>query len=113
MKFRTISRIIIQTRNKSSSIKFHSYRAISHFHSTPKRGSFGIAFDIDGVILRGTNPIGNSPNALKRLYNVDSESGQYGPWVEHVNFRIQHTGSCGLTLIEQRAWFHQLKNICY
>ncbi|PWA74039.1 hydrolase family protein / HAD-superfamily protein [Artemisia annua] len=72
MKFRTISRIIIQTRNKS--IKLHSYRAISHFHSTPKsRGSFGIAFDIDGVILRGTNPIGNSPNALKRLYNNHSE----------------------------------------
>ncbi|GKB70265.1 putative hydrolase family protein [Tanacetum coccineum] len=69
MKFRTISKIIIQTKNKSSSIKFHSYRAISHFHSTPKRGSFGIAFDIDGVILRGSNPIGNSPNALKRLYN--------------------------------------------
>ncbi|KAK6156395.1 hypothetical protein DH2020_010643 [Rehmannia glutinosa] len=29
--------------------------------------SFGIAFDIDGVILRGTTPIGNSQRALRRL----------------------------------------------
>ncbi|KAK4430855.1 putative CDP-alcohol phosphatidyltransferase class-I family protein C22A12.08c [Sesamum alatum] len=35
--------------------------------------SFGIAFDIDGVILRGTTPIGNSRRALRRLYD-DSES---------------------------------------
>ncbi|KAL0390159.1 UNVERIFIED_CONTAM: putative CDP-alcohol phosphatidyltransferase class-I family protein C22A12.08c [Sesamum calycinum] len=31
--------------------------------------SFGIAFDIDGVILRGDTPIGGSPQALKRLYD--------------------------------------------
>ncbi|KAH6838131.1 hydrolase family protein / HAD-superfamily protein [Perilla frutescens var. hirtella] len=31
--------------------------------------SFGLAFDIDGVILRGANPIGNSRRALRRLYN--------------------------------------------
>lgn len=30
--------------------------------------SFGIAFDIDGVILRGRVPIGGSPGALRRLY---------------------------------------------
>ncbi|GFZ14829.1 hydrolase family protein [Actinidia rufa] len=33
-----------------------------------KRSSFGIAFDIDGVILRGRVPIGGSPQALRRLY---------------------------------------------
>ena len=40
-------------------------------HSSSSRctSSFGIAFDIDGVILRGQNPIGNSPAALKRLYH--------------------------------------------
>ena len=32
------------------------------------RSSFGIAFDIDGVILRGRVPIGGSPQALRRLY---------------------------------------------
>lgn len=32
------------------------------------RSSFGIAFDIDGVILRGRLPIGGSPQALRRLY---------------------------------------------
>ncbi|XP_051130910.1 uncharacterized protein LOC127251299 isoform X3 [Andrographis paniculata] len=31
--------------------------------------SFGIAFDIDGVILRGAAPIGNSERALRRLYD--------------------------------------------
>lgn len=35
------------------------------------RPSFGIAFDIDGVILRGHDPIGGSPQALRRLYNDD------------------------------------------
>ncbi|CDP04328.1 unnamed protein product [Coffea canephora] len=39
-------------------------------HSSSRcTSSFGIAFDIDGVILRGQNPIGNSPAALKRLYH--------------------------------------------
>ncbi|CAO2816486.1 unnamed protein product [Amaranthus hypochondriacus] len=37
----------------------------AHFKDQP----FGIAFDIDGVILRGGNPIGNSPQALRRLYH--------------------------------------------
>ncbi|XP_004307430.1 PREDICTED: uncharacterized protein YKR070W-like isoform X2 [Fragaria vesca subsp. vesca] len=32
------------------------------------RSSFGIAFDIDGVILGGRAPIGGSPQALKKLY---------------------------------------------
>ncbi|GAA0151937.1 hypothetical protein Leryth_014441 [Lithospermum erythrorhizon] len=30
--------------------------------------SFGIAFDIDGVLLHGSTPIGGSPKALTRLY---------------------------------------------
>ncbi|KAL3523415.1 hypothetical protein ACH5RR_016249 [Cinchona calisaya] len=47
----------------SSSLHFCS---ISPHH---QRSSFGIAFDIDGVVLRGRIPIGNSPTALKRLYN--------------------------------------------
>ncbi|KAL9259287.1 Cardiolipin synthase (CMP-forming) / mitochondrial hydrolase fusion protein-like protein [Drosera capensis] len=33
------------------------------------RPSFGIAFDIDGVLVRGNTPIGGSPNALMRLYD--------------------------------------------
>ncbi|RRT55913.1 hypothetical protein BHE74_00049047 [Ensete ventricosum] len=36
-----------------------------------RRPSFGIAFDIDGVILRGRTPIGGSPQALRRLYDAD------------------------------------------
>ncbi|OIT39369.1 hypothetical protein A4A49_03621 [Nicotiana attenuata] len=44
----------------------------SLLHSLPLQSSCGIAFDIDGVILRGRTPIGNSPSALRRLYD---ESG--------------------------------------
>ncbi|XP_021889796.1 uncharacterized protein YKR070W [Carica papaya] len=36
------------------------------------RSSFGIAFDIDGVVLLGHAPVGGSTRALKRLYD---ESG--------------------------------------
>ncbi|XP_031265774.1 uncharacterized protein YKR070W-like isoform X1 [Pistacia vera] len=46
-------------------------RSFSLFKSKPKpqkQGSFGIAFDIDGVVLHGRVPIGGSPQALKRLY---------------------------------------------
>ncbi|KAD2805030.1 hypothetical protein E3N88_38407 [Mikania micrantha] len=68
MKIRTISRVI-QHRNRTPSIQLHNYRLLSHLHSAPKRPSFGIAFDIDGVILRGRSPIGDSPKALRRLYD--------------------------------------------
>ncbi|KAF5794749.1 putative HAD-superfamily hydrolase, subfamily IIA, HAD superfamily [Helianthus annuus] len=73
MKFRTVSRVL-QHRNRSPSIQLHTYRLVAHLHSAPKRPSFGIAFDIDGVILRGRSPIGDSPKALKRLYDDDSGS---------------------------------------
>ncbi|XP_059626710.1 uncharacterized protein YKR070W isoform X2 [Cornus florida] len=44
-------------------------RSFSQLHSQSERPSFGIAFDIDGVVLRGSAPIGGSPLALKRLYH--------------------------------------------
>ncbi|CAN6320415.1 unnamed protein product [Urochloa humidicola] len=37
----------------------------------PARPHFGIAFDIDGVILRGRSPIGGAPRAIRRLYSED------------------------------------------
>ncbi|OMO81061.1 HAD-superfamily hydrolase, subfamily IIA, CECR5 [Corchorus olitorius] len=44
------------------------------FHATTSfRCDFGIAFDIDGVILRGRVPIGGSPQALRRLYGNSGE----------------------------------------
>ncbi|XP_041992132.1 uncharacterized protein YKR070W-like [Salvia splendens] len=49
--------------------RFFSDQAHSQSH---RRSSFGIAFDIDGVLLRGETPVGGSPQALKRLYD---ESG--------------------------------------
>lgn len=33
------------------------------------RDAFGIAFDIDGVVLRSEAPIGGSPRAFRRLYD--------------------------------------------
>ncbi|KAJ3699473.1 hypothetical protein LUZ61_003178 [Rhynchospora tenuis] len=46
----------------------------SYSHSPfppPPRPSFGIAFDIDGVIIGGSAPIGGSPQAIQRLYARD------------------------------------------
>ncbi|CAI0411617.1 unnamed protein product [Linum tenue] len=39
-----------------------------------RRFSFGVAFDIDGVILRGRVPIGGSPQALRRLLGDSGSS---------------------------------------
>ncbi|GAB4854898.1 hypothetical protein Ancab_023485 [Ancistrocladus abbreviatus] len=52
-------------------------RSFSHMQSSKHsiRPSFGMAFDVDGVILRGRNPIGGSPKALRRLYDDDSGGG--------------------------------------
>lgn len=38
------------------------------------RNAFGIAFDIDGVLIRGSDTIGRAPDALRRLYK-DVENG--------------------------------------
>ncbi|KAK8918783.1 hypothetical protein KSP39_PZI021219 [Platanthera zijinensis] len=44
-----------------------------HSHTGPdtQRPSFGISFDIDGVLIRGGKAIGGSPQALRRLYGDD------------------------------------------
>ncbi|KAK0606139.1 hypothetical protein LWI29_034472 [Acer saccharum] len=55
-------------RKLSPQLYFAFSRSFSQLHSQSKRPSFGIAFDIDGVILLGHTPIGGSPIALKRLY---------------------------------------------
>ncbi|KAG6631633.1 uncharacterized protein YKR070W isoform X4 [Carya illinoinensis] len=44
-------------------------RSISQLSSQSQWPSFGIAFDIDGVVLREDTPIGGSPQALRRLYD--------------------------------------------
>ncbi|XP_075634367.1 mitochondrial hydrolase YKR070W isoform X1 [Castanea sativa] len=47
-------------------------RSFSQLHSQTQLPSFGIAFDIDGVILRDHTPIGGSPQALRKLYHHNS-----------------------------------------
>ncbi|KAL2508535.1 hydrolase family protein/HAD-superfamily protein [Forsythia ovata] len=55
---------------KSASISPTRLFSSHQIHSLPpESASFGIAFDIDGVILRGNIPIGGSSRALKRLYD--------------------------------------------
>ncbi|KAK6246962.1 hypothetical protein QUC31_018527 [Theobroma cacao] len=57
-----------QTRSrKQLSRLFSTISQLSLQQSTPP--SFGIAFDIDGVVLRGNTPIGGAPRALRRLYD--------------------------------------------
>ncbi|XP_039163025.1 LOW QUALITY PROTEIN: haloacid dehalogenase-like hydrolase domain-containing 5 [Eucalyptus grandis] len=48
-------------------------RSFSWLSSQSDRPSFGIAFDIDGVVLLGHTPIGGSPRALRRLYDDSGE----------------------------------------
>ncbi|KAK7261410.1 hypothetical protein RIF29_27720 [Crotalaria pallida] len=54
-----------QSRNRTA-FSFLLSRSFSH---QSERHSFGIAFDIDGVILLGNAPVGGSPAALSRLYD--------------------------------------------
>ncbi|KAK4775264.1 hypothetical protein SAY86_010199 [Trapa natans] len=55
-------------------LSFQAHGFFSRLQAKPQRNgnarsSFGIAFDIDGVILRGQVPVGGSPQALGRLYD--------------------------------------------
>ncbi|KAF3792117.1 hypothetical protein EJ110_NYTH12374, partial [Nymphaea thermarum] len=52
-------------------VSFSPRRCFSSY--PPPRPSFGIAFDIDGVLIRGQTPIAGAPEALRRLY---SDSGR-------------------------------------
>ncbi|XP_071722958.1 mitochondrial hydrolase YKR070W-like [Rutidosis leptorrhynchoides] len=47
----------------------HTPFLFSKQHKLRCCSSFGIAFDIDGVILRGRVPVGGSPQALARLFD--------------------------------------------
>ncbi|EXB88483.1 hypothetical protein L484_017235 [Morus notabilis] len=73
MRFRTVFRAP-QSKNRAPLLcqTPASSRFFSRIQPSHERSSFGIAFDIDGVILRGRVPIGGSPRALRRLYR---ESG--------------------------------------
>ncbi|XP_022156690.1 uncharacterized protein YKR070W-like [Momordica charantia] len=70
MSFRILSKPLrSRSRNRLSpffSIFLRSFARISSQFTSP---TFGIAFDIDGVLLRGDAPIGGSPQALKKLYD--------------------------------------------
>ncbi|KAJ7550092.1 hypothetical protein O6H91_07G082500 [Diphasiastrum complanatum] len=70
--YRRNCRIYIQTVFQSA---FRSISPepsiISHHYShrtSSSRSLFGIAFDIDGVLLRGSKPIEGAPEALSQLY---------------------------------------------
>ncbi|KAL0926242.1 hypothetical protein M5K25_002456 [Dendrobium thyrsiflorum] len=66
MRFRSFLGV---SQVKALSSRFR--RLYSHLRPQGRRPSFGIAFDIDGVIIRGGNPIGGSPQALSRLHAED------------------------------------------
>ncbi|PIA38743.1 hypothetical protein AQUCO_02700149v1 [Aquilegia coerulea] len=78
MRFSNVIRVLQNNRRNisvSPLLLFETSSSPSSFsrpqlHSNNNSSSsFGIAFDIDGVIIRGETPIGNSPQALKRLYD--------------------------------------------
>ncbi|XP_028795203.1 uncharacterized protein YKR070W-like isoform X1 [Neltuma alba] len=69
MSFRILTRTWQnQTRRRISDSALLS-RPFSELSSRSERPSFGIAFDIDGVIVLGNSPVGGSPAALRKLYD--------------------------------------------
>ncbi|PKA66925.1 hypothetical protein AXF42_Ash003582 [Apostasia shenzhenica] len=66
MRFRSVFRV---SQIKASSSRFR--RLYSQLWPQSGRSPFGIAFDIDGVLIRGGDPVGGSPLALRRLYGDD------------------------------------------
>ncbi|KAL2899326.1 hypothetical protein RDABS01_024408 [Bienertia sinuspersici] len=63
-----ISKIAAVSQRDKQASSLHSLFLRSFSHSS-FRDTFGIAFDIDGVLLRGKSPIGGSPQALNKLYH--------------------------------------------
>ncbi|KAL5581156.1 hypothetical protein UlMin_013598 [Ulmus minor] len=70
MSVRILAKALRNENKRSSSQIFSAIsRSFSQLRSESTPPSFGIAFDIDGVVLRGETPIGGSPQALGRLYH--------------------------------------------
>ncbi|XP_034206406.1 uncharacterized protein YKR070W-like isoform X2 [Prunus dulcis] len=71
MTYRTVFKVY-QSKNRAPYLFQSRSYSQSQFQSRlePERPSFGIAFDIDGVILRGRVPVGGSPRALRKLYGT-------------------------------------------
>lgn len=55
--------------------------------------SFGIAFDIDGVVLRSEIPIGGSPQAIRRLYD-DSGTLTFHAHLYYLFICLFNLGNC-------------------
>ncbi|XP_068330548.1 mitochondrial hydrolase YKR070W-like isoform X2 [Pyrus communis] len=68
MRYRAVYRISQYKNRAPFFFQFRPYSQSNYQQSRPERSSFGIAFDIDGVILRGRAPVGGSPRALRKLY---------------------------------------------
>ncbi|XP_075100580.1 mitochondrial hydrolase YKR070W-like [Nicotiana tabacum] len=64
-----LTRKLSSSQIRSTAPSLSSTFSSRQLHSLSNPASFGIAFDIDGVLLRGSIPIGGSPPALKRLYD--------------------------------------------
>ncbi|KAL9236746.1 hypothetical protein vseg_011380 [Gypsophila vaccaria] len=64
---------LLQKPRRGASVSPSNLKLWRYFSQLASSGgdspSFGIAFDIDGVLLRGNSPIGGSPSALQKLYN--------------------------------------------
>lgn len=59
----------IRPKSQSTSQLIRHFQRRHYSLQTEAQGpTFGIAFDIDGVLLRGRTPIGGAPRALRRLY---------------------------------------------
>ncbi|XP_065869737.1 mitochondrial hydrolase YKR070W-like isoform X2 [Euphorbia lathyris] len=81
--------------------QFQASRLFCHHHHSEQHqkwsSSFGIAFDIDGVILRGRVPVGGSPQALKRLY------GENGGGIPESQRALELTDLLGVKILPSQV----------
>ncbi|CAH8380777.1 unnamed protein product [Eruca vesicaria subsp. sativa] len=66
---RNIARNSLRRRRGDSSLRSPCRSCCNLSPESNRPSSYGIAFDIDGVILLESSPVGGSPGALRRLYD--------------------------------------------
>ncbi|CAN6471035.1 unnamed protein product [Victoria cruziana] len=95
MRFSSAFAVLRCRFRRRPSVCFSPRRCFSS--SVPPRPSFGIAFDIDGVIFRGQTPIDGAPEALRRLYS------DYGGGVRESKRAKDLSAQLGINILHQQV----------
>lgn len=72
---------VANLRRLGKSMSWEASRTLSQTASRRPRHPLGIAFDIDGVLMRGGQPIDGAPQALRQLYHINNPSHARIPFI--------------------------------